>query len=344
MPFPFRRALALCCMFAALLSLCSVSFAAPEDMPPLPAGEILSVGDFGDDVISLQLHLRALGFYEGEAAGLFDRKTHDAVIALQQFLGVKADGAFGPITAAAYAAALETGLLVFPEPETEETEAAGPLSGYVIGIDPGHQLIPDAGLEEIAPNVERTKQRQSPGGTGVKTGTREHRINLMVAEKLRDLLSAQGASVIMTRQSADVSLSNKERALMMNEAGVDVWVRLHCDSASSARESGARVLIPSRTYNAAVYRESFLLGSCLQQSFADATGASMMPLRALMDQTGFNWSSSPVAAIEMGMLSNPQEDIRLNRDSYQNSCAAGIFNGLVAYFELLETADEGDIS
>lgn len=341
---PFRRIGALCCMLAALLSLCSVSFAAPEALPPIPTDEILSVGDFGDDVMALQLQLRSLGFYEGEAGGLFDRKTHDGVVALQQYLGVKADGAFGPVTAQAYSHALETGLLSFPEPETEADEEAGPLSGFVIGIDPGHQLIPDAGLEEIAPHVDRTKQRQSPGGTGVKTGTAEHRINLIVAEKLRDLLAAQGAVVILTRESADVSLSNKERALLMNDAAVDVWVRLHCDSASSARESGARVLIPSRTYNAAVYRESFLLGCCLQEGFREATGASMLPLRALMDQTGFNWSSAPVAAIEMGMLSNPREDIRLNRDSYQSSCAAGIFNGLTAYFELLAPAGEGDIS
>lgn len=336
----FRRLTALGCMFAALLSLCSVSFAAPETVSFLPPDGILSVGDFGDDVMALQLQLRDLGFYEGEAAGLFDGKTHAAVVSLQTFLGVEADGAFGPITAQAYAAALETGLLVFPEPAEEEAEQAPPLTGIVIGIDPGHQRTADADLEEIAPDVERTKPRQSPGGTGVKTGTPEHRINLLVAQKLRDLLVAEGATVIMTRESADVSLSNKERALLMNTAEVDAWVRLHCDSASSARESGARVLIPSRTYNAPVYRSSFFLGKCLQESFEDATGASMLPLRALMDQTGFNFSQSPVVAIEMGMLSNPREDIRLNRDSYQTSCAVGICNGLLAYFALNETAEE----
>lgn len=334
-----RRIRALCCIFAALLFLCGVSSAAPETVPPLPQGGILSVGDFGEDVQALQLQLRDLGFYEGDAAGLFDGRTHAAVVSLQNFLGVEADGAFGPITAAAYAAAFETGLLAFPGPAQEEAEKA-PLSGIVIGIDPGHQLTADARLEEIAPNVERTKPRQSPGGTGVKTGTPEHRINLLIAEKLRDLLIAEGATVIMTRQSADVSLSNKERALLMNEAGVDVWVRLHCDSASSARESGARVLIPSRTYNAPIYRSSFFLGKCLQGSFADATGAAMLPLRALMDQTGFNFSEAPVAAVEMGMLSNPRDDIRLSRDSYQTSCAAGICNGLIDYFALSADTEE----
>jgi len=96
MPFPFRRVFALCCVFAALFSFCGVSFAAPETVPPVPTEEILSVGDFGDDVTALQFQLRALGFYEGEVAGLFDGRTHNAVVSLQQFLGVEADGAFGP--------------------------------------------------------------------------------------------------------------------------------------------------------------------------------------------------------------------------------------------------------
>ena len=62
----------------------------------------------------------------------------------------------------------------------------------------------------------------------------------------------------------------------------------------------------------------------------------MLDLKALMDQTGFNWSERPVVAVEMGMLSNPQEDIRLNRDSYQTSCAIGLFNGILTYFDQME--------
>ena len=82
-----RRFAALCCVFAVLLS-CSAAFAAPT-MPEIPSQEILSAGDFGEDVETLQTELRALGFYEGEITGLFDGATKQAVIRLQAFLGVR---------------------------------------------------------------------------------------------------------------------------------------------------------------------------------------------------------------------------------------------------------------
>lgn len=331
-----KRSAALFCVFA-VLAMCSAAFAAPV-YPAVPSQDILSAGDFGEDVVALQTELRALGFYDGEATGLFDGATREAVIRLQHFLGVREDGAFGPITFAAYWDAFERGLLAFPAQETETQETAGRLSGRTIGIDPGQQEAPDTGLERIAPGIERTKERQSAGSVGVKTGVSECKINLLIAFKLRDLLTAEGATVVLTRETSDVSISNMERAERMNEAGVDIWLRLHCDSASSARQSGASVLIPSRAYDAAIYQESLRLGQCVYESFPAATGATMLGLRALMDQTGFNWSKAPVIAIEMGMLSNPQEDIRLNRDSYQASCAAGLFNGILAYFE--QTAEK----
>ena len=333
-----KRFAALCCVFAAL-ALCGAALAAPT-MPEIPSQEILSAGDFGDDVVTLQTELRALGFYEGEITGLFDGATRAAVIRLQRFLGVREDGALGPVTFAAYWDAFERGLLAFPEPEPSQQHAAGRLSGRTVGIDPGQQEAADTGLEQIAPGVDRTKERQSAGSTGVKTGVPECKINLLIAFKLRDLLEAEGATVVLTHDTTDVSLSNIERAQAMNNAGVDIWLRLHCDSASSAKQSGASVLIPSRTYGAAIYQESLRLGQCIYENFAAATGATMLDLRALMDQTGFNWSERPVVAVEMGMLSNPQEDLRLNRDSYQASCAAGLFNGILAYFDQAEADAE----
>ncbi len=329
----FKRFAAVLAVFA-VLAPCGAAFGAPAPaMPSVPSQDIISAGDYGEDVEMLQTELRALGFYSGEITGLFDGSTREAVIRLQEFLGVRPDGMFGPLTFTAYLDAFANGSLAFP-PENDGTEeASGRLAGRVIGLDPGHQETADSGLEQMAPYSRRTKERQSSGGTGVKTGVPEHKINLLIAMKLRDLLEAEGATVVMTRETSDVSLSNIERAMRMNEANVDIWIRLHCASASSARQSGASVLVPSRTYGTAIYKDSLRLGQCVYDSFGKATESPMLALRALMDQTGFNWSESPVIAVEMGLLSNPQEDIRLNRDSYQTSCALGVFNGVLDYFE-----------
>ena len=47
------------------------------------------------------------------------------------------------------------------------------------------------------------------------------------------------------------------------------------------------------------------------------------------DLTGFNWSKVPVVLIEMGFLSNPEEDNLLNSDSYQDKLAQGLCNGIL---------------
>ena len=57
-------------------------------------------------VVELQQVLTYRGFYTAKIDGRFGRMTEAAVKLLQEWLGVKADGKYGPITAAAYRARL----------------------------------------------------------------------------------------------------------------------------------------------------------------------------------------------------------------------------------------------
>ena len=47
------------------------------------------------------------------------------------------------------------------------------------------------------------------------------------------------------------------------------------------------------------------------------------------DMTGFNWSKVPVILVEMGFMSNPEEDKLLSDEGYQNKLAQGLCNGIV---------------
>ena len=304
-----------------MLNLSAAALALPEG--------ILRVGDYGRGVLELQSELAASGFYHGEISGTFTTDTRNALIALQKALGVEIDGLYGPSTAKAYANALANGYFS----SSTTPDGNHPLEGIIIGIDPGHQLKEDSNLEPLQPDSNRTKARMSKGAVGVKTGTAECRINLQIGLKLRDMLVESGATVIMTRESNDVSISNVERAQIMNEAGVDIWVRLHCDAASSERQSGAHALIPSRAYNISIYKESLAIAQSILDAFCKSTGASNGGISALISQTGFNWSERPVMAIEMGYLSNADDDVRLGRDSYQIACATGIYNGIIDYYQ-----------
>ncbi len=286
---------------------------------------MLRLGDEGELVERLQYELSAVSLYFGEINGVFDSATEASVKQLQTILSVGVDGIYGPITHAAYIAAVADGTLVPVYPSDR------PLAGLVIGIDAGHQECADLTLESISPLTDGLKVRMTAGGVGVRTGNDEYCINLTIAMCLKAMLEDAGATVVMTRTDSDVSISNMERAELMNDAEVDFWVRIHCNSCADSSTYGARVLIPAGVANASKLCDSRRLGYCLINAFCAETGAPMLASHSLTDQTGFNWSDAPVVTIEMGYLSNAISDLKLSRTSYQDNCVRGLYLGIIDF-------------
>lgn len=206
------------------------------------------------------------------------------------------------------------------------------LSGYVIGIDPGHQLKGNNNLELEGPNSTVKKAKVTSGATGNDTGIREQYINLQAAQKLKKALEEKGATVVMTRTTENVDISNKERAELLNKAKVDIAIRIHCDSSDTRSIHGLSILIPDSKNNASIYTESKRLANCLIGSLCKSTGAVNRGVVQRDDQTGFNWSTVPVVTVEMGFLSNSSEEANLVSSSYQDKLVSGYVQGIIDYF------------
>jgi len=218
---------------------------------------------------------------------------------------------------------------VAAEPSPEPTETPR-LYGLKIGIDPGHQGKANSDREPIAPNSNEMKAKVSSGTSGRSTGIAEYITVLEISMKLRDALEALGGEVYMTRDTHDINISNKERAEMMNELGVDLALRIHCDGAEDKSANGIGMFVRKTGEK---QEESEAAAELLLEAMCEATGAKKRGVFLRDTYTMNNWSVVPCILVEMGFMSNPAEDEKLNTPEYQDLLVEGMVEGICAYFE-----------
>ena len=295
--------------------------AAPTPAPTPTPTPVLKSGMQNEAVRQLQQRLCELGYLDiEEYTEKFGPATERAVRLFQRQNGLSEDGIAGEETLARIYA-------------DDAKECALPLAGIRIGLDPGHQKQGNSEQEAAAPGSAVTKNKVTSGTAGKNTGTPEYQVNLAVALKLRALLEENGAEVVMTHETADVDISNQERARIMNDAGVDLALRLHSDGVDDASVHGAMMLVPAGEYTKEIETQSRAAGEEIFAAYLEATDARGRGVIARDDQTGFNWSTVPVCNIEMGCLSNGEEEALLISEEYQEKCAQGLLTGILRCFE-----------
>lgn len=203
---------------------------------------------------------------------------------------------------------------------------------FVVCIDPGHQAKGDPKGEPIAPGSSGRKARVASGTAGVGTKKPEYAVNMEAGLILKGLLEQKGYKVVMTRESNEVNISNVERAQVANEAKADMTIRLHCDSIGNSGKSGAVLIVPSKTgkYTTGIYPASFKYAECLKKALQDA-GVKVNGIFERSDMTGFNWSQVPVVILEMGFMSNWNEDRMLCDTAYQTKLMQAVVAAIDAY-------------
>ncbi len=228
----------------------------------------------------------------------------------------------------------ETEAPLMPENGVESEDRSKALEGRIICIDPGHQTRGNYDTEPVAPGSDEMKAKVSSGTAGVKTRIPEYKLVLEVALKLRDALEGYGATVIMTRTENNVDISNAERAAIANDANADLYFRIHADGSTDKSVHGVSVLIPGKGHitDEYVLNESEKAGSCILEGFVKATGAKRRGLPKRNDLSGFNWCRVPMALIEIGFMSNAEEDVKMNSKEYQDKMVEGMANGIVEHF------------
>lgn len=205
------------------------------------------------------------------------------------------------------------------------------LSNKIIVLDPGHAAKADLDKEPVAPNSKTLKYKQTGGAEGVSTKTPEYKVNMNVAIKLKNYLEQEGFQVIMTKTDNSNTLSNIKRAEIGNEAGAALVVRIHADSSDNKSARGASMLVPANNENTKdIYKQSKDFGQAVLATLINEVGMKNRGVVERSDMTGFNWSTVPVILVEMGFLSNSEEDKMLSDSAYQDKIAKAIAKGVAA--------------
>ena len=136
----------------------------------------------------------------------------------------------------------------------------------------------------------------------------------------------------LTREAQDQFVGMIERADIPNEWGADFVLRLHCNNRSNSSKQGIHIFCPYASEYAHevadvdTYRE---MGFTLLRAMQAVTGAPEGNCTLNDTYVGNNWSKMPSFLVEMGYMSNKEEDLLMANEPYQEKLAQGMTEGIV---------------
>ncbi len=180
-----------------------------------------------------------------------------------------------------------------------------PLAGRLIVVDPGHP----------------------PGGATGPTGLREAEANLSVSLRLRILLEAAGARVVMTR-TTDVPVELGARVRLADGLDADLLVSIH----NNALPDGVNPFTNNGTSLYYNHPRSLPLARAIQHELVERFGVRDLGVgRADLALTRATWQ--PAVLCEGLYMIVPDQEAALRSVAGQELYARGVFEGIVEFMK-----------
>ena len=259
-------------------------------------------------------------------------------------LGAEGSGDFGGVEAEElprYASFIDRDRFAAPEPEEKR-----PKGLRVVVLDPGHG-------------------GRSDGARG-STGTLEKDLVLAVAQKLKNILEENLEVKVVLTRSADYFVGLKERTAIANNNSADLFLSIHANAAFRKTVRGYETYYLSfsatdleasqlaQVENKALgvegsFQDAPMLEAILwdmaQMEYVNQSGelAAFVQSRLVSDVKGKDRGTRqaplavlmgarmPAALVEIGFISNPSQEVKLNRDSHQERIAQALYGAIADY-------------
>ena len=177
------------------------------------------------------------------------------------------------------------------------------LKGKTIVLDPGHGGSDD--------------------GTTSIVGTHEKTLTLATAKVVEQKLENAGAIVIMTRTN-DTYIPLQQRADLSNQNHADAFISFHYNWLNDPLVNGLTDFYYQKSKDSPL--ASYILKEVVKSTGLSNDGTRFDDLDVLRN------NSQPSTLIELGFLSNKQDDSVVESSAYRDNVAQGVFQGLLDYF------------
>lgn len=201
----------------------------------------------------------------------------------------------------------------------------GFVAGWIVSVSGGVPQVEKPGMNTDLKSkkimIDPGHGGRDNGATGFK-GTLEKQITLRTGQLLFNKLRAKGANVILTR-SNDQYLSLGTRVSMAHYQDVDAFISIHYDSIENGAVNGMT------TYYYHPY----------QKALATAVHKEAQKQVTIKDRNirfgnyhVIRENRQQAILLELGYLSNPEEELLITSNQYQDQITNGIVQGLANYF------------
>lgn len=177
-------------------------------------------------------------------------------------------------------------------------------------------------------------------GLSGEAGTLEKDIVLAVANRVAAQLAEDTSFTVIQTRKKDVYLSDQQRAAIFLQSHSNLLISLHVGGAFSPEAQGLAFMYPSKPTSdrnsiaTGKYATSYSLVSRLftQKLRTELIAATNSPNRGLfaIPNSLFKSVDAPACMIELGCITNINDEVLLNDGVYQDKLATGIVQGIYA--------------
>lgn len=225
-----------------------------------------------------------------------------------------------------------------PIPQESPKKAPEPLpskSSIANYIEPIPPLTVSPKLLEAPKTLHKKLVILDPGHGGKDPGAlkrhgsfNEKELNLILSFMVRDRLQKQGVQVILTRES-DVFIPLPQR---VRHKEADLFVSIHINSNPNESCYGYEIIYQTMDHHSTALKKqskqlSLAIENALKEEIPEARS------RGLKENTRhlhvLKNNSVPSALVELGFISNAEEEEKLNQKNYQQKIAEALTKGIL---------------